>query len=102
MFLSTLSPAVKDSILRDLVVTVEEIVCPAGDYVFLEGERGYDMLVLSRGMLNVYKQTVFLSVLRPGDYFGDNGFLSLIPPRKRECRRLLESLRVSCFAHCRN
>ena len=69
---------VDDAALAGLAAVLEERVCTDGQIIFAEGDPGDGMFFIASGSVRIEKQTgadtairKILSVLEPGDYFGE-------------------------------
>lgn len=77
-------PLFKDApeeFILEIAQHLKEHIVPAGDCIFNTGDPGDKMYFISRGEVNVFRSDVKtpISVLKPGDYFGEIALFNDIP-----------------------
>jgi hypothetical protein len=66
-----------ENVIREIVLELEAIVVPPGDYVFRAGDEGEEMYFIRKGIVNVHSpdgKTVF-ATLSDGAFFGEVALL---------------------------
>jgi CRP-like cAMP-binding protein len=61
---------------RELARAADEVTAEAGEIVMLEGDPGYEFMMLEEGRADVVQNTERISVMGPGDCFGELAVLS--------------------------
>lgn len=68
-----------ESIIKEIAYSLKQEFISTGNFVFKTGEVGDKMYFLYSGNLEVIKETKIVSVLKPGDYFGEIAAIKNIP-----------------------
>jgi len=66
---------------RELARLADELIAGTGETVMLEGDRGYEFMMLEEGEADVIQHGEPINVLGPGDCFGELATLSDGNPR---------------------
>jgi len=65
--------------LRGFAKNVKEVTLRENDVLFREGSMGDDMFILLEGSLKVYKESRFITLIRPVDYIGEMAIIESKP-----------------------
>lgn len=64
-----------------LARVVDELTAEAGETLMLQGEPGYEVLILEEGSADVLQDGEHINQMGPGDFFGELAVLELGSPR---------------------
>ncbi|MBU0483250.1 MAG: cyclic nucleotide-binding domain-containing protein [Proteobacteria bacterium] len=65
--------------LRCFAESIKEVELAENDILFREGSPGLDMFILLKGSLKLYKETRFITVIKPVDYIGEMAIIESKP-----------------------
>jgi len=69
----------RDDELRGFAENMKEVALRENDVLFREGTAGDDMYILLEGSLKVYKESRFITLIRPVDYIGEMAIIESKP-----------------------
>ena len=69
----------KEAELREFAENMKELALRENEVLFREGAPGDDMYILLEGSLKVYKESRFITLIRPVDYIGEMAIIESKP-----------------------